>query len=54
MAVVNLDIGTGNITMRYNHETINIDINGSTYKTMEMAKSACRHIAVDDDEAEKQ
>ena len=53
MAVVNLNIDIGNITMRYNHENINIDINGSKYNTMEMAKSACRHIAVDDNEANK-
>lgn len=51
--VVNLNADLGNITMRYNYENINIDINGAKFKTIEMAKSACLHMAVDDDEAEK-
>ncbi len=53
MVVVNLYTDLGNITMRSNYENINISINGAKFKTMEMAKSACRHMAVDDDEADK-
>ena len=53
MVVVNLYTDFGNITMRSNYENINININGAKFKTLKMAKSACRHMAADDDEADE-
>jgi hypothetical protein len=51
--VLGLITDLGNVVMRANDENINISVGGARFNTVEMAKSACRHMAVDDDEANK-
>lgn len=51
--MVGLTTDLGDIVMHSNYKNININVGGAKFKTVDMAKSACRHMAVDDNEADK-